>query len=97
MEEDDDNDSDNDNDDDRSAAKRKRQQEPGTPGADDKLHKIRRKIGKRPKSSRQLVFVNTALGVSKVQSRKMSEPKKLNISSNDESLSDAFVSQYWKR
>ena len=84
-----------------SARKKRLEPGPGTP-SEERLHKIRRKIGKRPKSSRQLVFskIETieVIRSSKVQtSRKMSKPKRLNISSAvKETLSDTFVSPYWR-
>ena len=82
----------------QTSAKKKKQElcPPGTP-SDEKLHKIRRKISrKRPKSSRQLVFSKTET-VEVIRSRKMSKPKRLNISFGVmENLSDTFVlSAYW--
>jgi len=84
----------------QTSAKKKKQETcpPSTP-SDEKLHKIRRKISrKRPKSSRQLVFSKTET-VEIIRSRKMSKPKRLNISFGlRENLSDTFVSSaYWSK
>jgi len=81
----------------KGSAKKKRQ-EPGTP-SEEKLLKIRRKIRKRPKSSRQLVFCKInkepeAVSI-KIRQRKMSKPKRLCTSSVKEQISDAFSSEYW--
>ena len=84
----------------QTSAKKKKQElcSPGTP-LDEKLQKIRRKISrKRPKSSRQLVFSKTET-IEVIRSRKMSKPKRLNISSAlRDNLSDTFVSSaYWSK
>merc|ERR1712004_439704 len=84
----------------QTSAKKKKQElcPPSTP-SDEKLHKIRRKISKkRPKSSRQLVFGKTKT-IEVIRSRKMSKPKRLNISFGVmENLSDTFVSSaYWNK
>merc|ERR1711923_574099 len=84
----------------QTSAKKKKQETcpPNTP-SDEKLHKIRRKISKkRSKSSRQLVFRKTET-VEVIRSRKMSKPKRLNISFGVmDNLSDTFVSSaYWSK
>merc|ERR1719471_2565862 len=67
------------------------------PQSDEKLHKIQRKMKKKPKSSRQLIFSQTT--TVKVQSRKQVNPKKFcgNVDFNLNLLEEVFQTQYWKK
>ena len=67
------------------------------PQSDEKLHKIQRKLKKKPKSSRQLIFSQTT--TVKVQSRKQVNPKKFcgNFDFNLNLLEEVFQTQYWKK
>jgi len=67
------------------------------PQSDEKLHKIQRKLKKKPKSSRQLIFSQTT--TVKVQSRKQINPKKFcgNVDFNLNLMEEVFQSQYWKK
>ena len=65
-------------------------------GSEEKLHKIRRKLQKRPKSSRQLVF---AAPVSRVRdcSRKKSVPRRWGGRVEaDTNIAEVFQTDYWK-
>ena len=67
------------------------------PQSDEKLHKIQKKMKKKPKSSRQLIFSQTK--TVKLQSRKQNNPKKFcgNVDFNLNLMEEVFQSQYWKK